>query len=204
MSQIAGMNPWLTMWSQPRSTIRALIHNKPAYGIYILAAIFALQSFFFYANWWSLGLSTSTYLLLALGVILSPLLGLIWLYFTAFIFYLTGRLLKGAAPASHLRTAIAWSRIPTTITLLMWLILIFTSSDSVFIQEPTSGPSSIFVNLITFILGIWSLILLIQSLREIQSFSIGRTLFNIFLAWILSSILFILVFGLVRYIYLRM
>lgn len=203
MSQVAGMNPWLTMWSQPRSTIRALIHNRPTYRIYFLSAIFALQSFFFYLNWWSLGYSSSTYLLLTLGVVFSPLIGLVWLYFTSFVFYLTGRLLKGEAPALHLRTALAWSRVPTTLTLLMWLILIFTDPETVFIQDAATGPSSIFVNLITFILGLWSLVLLIQSLREIQHFSILRSILNILLAWLICTFAFVFLFGVIRYIYLH-
>lgn len=199
---IAGMNPWLTMWGQPRATIRALVHSKPSYGTFLLATIYALQSFFFYANWWSLGLHTHYYTLLSLGVLLSPLIGFIWLYFNAWLLYVTGQLFRGQAPSASLRTALAWSNIPTSLNLLPWLIFLALDPSTAFIQD-AGGTPSVFLNLISFILTFWSLILLIQCLRELQSFSILRSLLNIFFTWILSSITFMLIFGLVRYIYLK-
>lgn len=201
MSLIAGLNPWVTMWSQPRSTIRAIAHSKPAYGVYWLAAVYALQSFFFYANWWSVGLNAHFALLLALGIVLSPFMGLVWLYFMGGVYYLTGRLLKGEAPASHLRAAIAWSAIPYSIALLTWLVLIFLGTEHAFIHD-SEGTSSIFVNLIMIIVGIWSVVLLIQSIREIQQFSIGRSILNVILSGILASIIYFLLFFFLRYIYL--
>lgn len=203
MSLIAGLNPWVTMWSQPRSTIRAIAHSKPFYGVYYLATIYALQSFFFYANWWSVGLSAHYSLVLVLGAILSPLVGLVWLYILGLIFSLTGRLLKGKAPAAHLRASIAWSMIPYSISLLMWLVLIFLGGGHAFIQD-SGGASSIFVNLITLIVSIWSLVLLIQSIREIQQFTLSRSIFNVVLSWLLSWILFFVLFSLVRYFHLNL
>ena len=197
MSQIAGVNPWVSMWSHPRDTIRAIVFNKPSYGVYYLATIFSLQSFFFYANWWSLGLKNHFSFILTLAIIFSPLIGLFWVFISGYIYYLTGRLLKGEAPSCHLRAAVAWSKIPTSINLLMWLVLIFMSPDFVFIQDG-GGPSSIFINLISLILGIWSLVLLIQSIREVQHFSLGRSILNVFLASIVSFILFVAIFALIR------
>ena len=200
MSQDASVNPWLTMWSQPKNTVRALIRSRPAYGVFYLVVIYALQGFFFYSNWWSLGLTAHFYTLLIMGVVLSPLIGLVWLYYAGFIFHLTGRWLKGRAPASHLRTAIAWSKLPYTINLLMWLVLIFMNPKSVFIQDAAEGPSSIFVNFITMILGIWSLVLLVQSVSEVQQFTVARSAANILIAWFISSIIVFFFFGLFRYI----
>ena len=79
MPLFAGLNPWVSMWNQPRSTIRAIVHSKPSYGVCYLAAVYALQSFSFYANWWSLGLNAHYHLWMTLGVVLSPLVGFIWL-----------------------------------------------------------------------------------------------------------------------------
>ncbi|HSX11336.1 MAG TPA: YIP1 family protein [Chlamydiales bacterium] len=194
------MNPWLTMWSQPRSTIRAIVHNRPIYGVFYLAAVFALQSFFFYANWWSLGLRADYYSLLLLGVVLSPIVGVIWLYFMGWVYHFTGRWCGGHAPALHLRAALAWSNIPTSINVVLWLILIFLNPETAFIQDG-GGPSSLFINFIALILTIWSLVLLIQSLRELQTFSILRSIVNIILASLLSNVIFVLAFSLLRFLY---
>lgn len=201
MSQLAGMNPWLSMWSQPRATVKALVSSKPSYGVYYLAAIYLLQSFFFYFNWWSLGLKSEYYTLFLTGVILSPLVGFVWLYYMGWIFRFTGRVLHGEAPTSHLRTAIAWAKIPYSINALMWFILILMNPDQVFVQDG-GGPSSIFVNFITLILGVWSLVLLIQSISEIQQFSITRSIVNVVMAWVVSTFFLVLLFTLLRYIYI--
>ena len=198
---IAGMNPWLAMWSQPRTTIRAIVHNRPRYGVVYLAAIFALQSFFFYANWWSLGLNDHYYSFLLLGVFLSPLMGLIWLFFMGWVYRFTGRWCGGRAPAVHLRAALAWSEIPTSLNILLWFVLIFLSPERAFIQA-AGGQPSIFIYFIHLILGIWSLILFIQCLRELQSFTIIRSIMNIVLASLISNAIFISAFLFLRFIYL--
>ena len=113
----------------------------------------------------------------------------------------TGKWLEGKAPVPHLRAAFAWSKIPTSISLMMWIVLLAAHPDYVFILDAI-GPTSIFINLITWILGIWSFALLIQSVREVQSFSLGRAIINVVIAWILSMVFLFLVFSLLRYIYL--
>lgn len=202
MSLFAGLNPWITMWSQPRSTIRAIVHSDSSYGIYYLAALYALQSFFFYANWWSVGLEAHYSVILALGVVLSPLLGLIWLYILGAIYYFTGRLLRGEATSRGTRACIAWSTIPFSISLLMWLCLIFLEGQQAFIHN-SSDTSSLFINLIMIIVGCWSLVLLIQSIREVQQFSMARAILNVILAWVISYILAILAFLFFRYLYIQ-
>src|SRR3990172_2246146 len=134
------MNPWLNMWTQPRNTIRAILQTNPKYGIFYLAAIYALQNFFYFANYWSVGISVRFYVILITGIILSPFIGLIWLYFSAWVLYFTGKWLKGKAPMLHLRTAVAWAKIPTSINLLMWFVLLLAHPDYVFILD-AGGPS---------------------------------------------------------------
>ncbi len=195
------MNPWLSIWNQPKSTIRAIIHSNPTYGVYYLSAFYALQSFFFLLNWWSVGLENTFFTLLTGAVLLSPFVGFIWLYYIGFIFYLTGRWLKGSASAAHLRTVVAWSKIPHAINLIIWFILIFTNSETVFIQDG-GGPSSIFINLIAFLLAIWSAILLVQGLSEIQEFSTARSFVNVLIAWVLSSFIYFCLFFAIRFFYI--
>lgn len=197
---IAGMNPWLTMWGQPRSTVRAIVHNRPRYGLLYLASVFALQSFFFYANWWSLGLNAHYSGLLFLGIVLSPLAGCIWLYFMGWVYSFTGRWCGGRAPGAHIRAALAWSKIPTSLNILLWFVLAVLNPERVFIQD-SGGAPSLFINFIYLILGAWSIVLLIQSLRELQAFSILRSLINILIASLVSNILILSGFALLRFLY---
>lgn len=198
MLDVAGLNPWISMWNQPRSAIQAIAQSKPVYGVFFLSAIHALQSFFFYANWWSLGLNSLYPLYLTLGILLSPLLGLIWLYLMGDLLFLTGRLFGGRARRVHLRSAVAWSSIPSSIALLMWLLLLAASSESIFIHD-YGIASSIWVNLISLIAGSWSFILLIQSVREIQSFSLLPSLCSVLFTYFLNTALFFFTISVLSY-----
>jgi hypothetical protein len=198
-----GMNPWMNMWAQPRVTIRTIVTSRPSYGVLRLATIYALQNLLFSANYWSLGFQFPFTAILLVSILLAPIAGIIWVYFAGWIFSFTGSWLGGRAPMSHLRAALAWSKLPSCISLLMWFILIVSKAESAFIQD-VNGPSLIFGDLILTILGIWSLVLLVQSIREIQGFSILRTIGNILLAALVSSVLSLLVFLASRLVVLRM
>lgn len=198
---IGGINPWATMWTSPRSTIRSIVNMNPKYGVFYLAWIYALQSYLFLASYWSFGLSFSFATILLVGLLFSPLFGWIWLYFTGWVLHFTGRWLGGKAPRPHLRTAVAWAKLPSSISLLMWLILMIAGTDFAFVNGVT-GPSTLFINFILFILGIWSIVLLILSLREVQGFSLSRALFNVLLLWIISWVISFCVFLIFRYFYI--
>jgi hypothetical protein len=84
--------------------------------------------------------------------------------------------------------ALAWSNLPLILSVAMWFILLASGSDTVFIQSAI-GTSLVFVNLITFIVWIWSFILLIASIREVQGFSVLRAIVNVILSNIISFLI---------------
>jgi hypothetical protein len=191
------MNPWLLMWGEPRKTVRAIVDAHSSYGVLFLSFLYVFQEFFFYANYWSLGVDQPL-LFVIYGVISSVLVGILWIYFSGLVYYCVGYLMGGKANQSSLRVAIAWSKIPMTVSLFMWFVLILMHPDSVFVQDRAS-PSFVFIYFITFVLVIWSFVLLVQGVREIQRFSIGKSILNclignlvyfIFIYSIVNSVLF--------------
>lgn len=201
MSQTTHPNPWLSMWTQPRETIRTIVQTNPRYGVFWLSTLYVLQSLFFFLNFQSMGLSFSLYYLLVPVLVLSPILGFLWLFFYGWLLKFTGHWLGGTAPKSHLRAALAWSRIPMSIALVMWFFLLIANPDYVFIQY-VGGPSALFVNLILFILEIWTFVLFVQSVREVQHFTLIRSLCNIFLAAVIYSVVIFSLALLFRFFYL--
>ncbi len=168
--------------------LQTLLKNKThsIYGVYALAAVFALQGLFFYANWWSAGLYLSFRAILFLGLFSSPFLGIIWLYFTSWLLFLTGKWFRGKAQFADLCKALAWSKIPMGLSLLVWVYLICKDPQFVFIQD-AGEASSVWINLMTLSLTGWSFILLLQSLRKLQHFSLFLAFLNILLVWFLSN-----------------
>ena len=169
MPQAFSQKPWLSMWFHPKKTIRKIIQSNPKYGVAWLSAIYVLQSLFFFFNFWSFGLVAKAASLLIPSLLLSPVLGFVWMFFYGWIVRFVGRLLGGAASSSHVRAALAWSRLPAVITLIMWLFLLLIDPTSAFVQYP-GGLIALFVNLILAVVQIWTFILFVESIPRNPSF----------------------------------
>ena len=197
-----GFNPWVSMWTQPRQTIRALMEHDPRYRVLFLATLYAMQNLFYIANFYSMGLGNKFILVLVAILFLSPFIGALWLYYTGWILTFTGRWLGGKGSSLHLRLALAWSDLPLILSVAMWFILLASSSDTVFVQSAI-GTSLVFVNFIMFIVWIWSFILLVASIREVQGFSALRAIANVLLSSIISFLIVFVVSTVVGMIFLK-
>jgi Yip1 domain. len=182
------MTPWRSMWIRPRETIRWIVQTNPSYGVFWLSGIYVLQSLFFLLNFWSFGLTFSHYALLVPSVILAPALGVIWVCFYGWILQSTGRWFGGKAPASHVRAALAWSRLPMSLSLILWVYLVLTKPEETFIQH---GPRTIapFFHIMIFSLEAWTLVLFVQAIREVQHFGLFKALANVLASGILYWII---------------
>lgn len=201
MNEIGGLNPWMSIWSHPRATIRAIVNENPRYGFWILATLYALYLSFSTANFYSWGLERSFSSIFFPLVVFSPLTGFVWLTFQTFLLKVAGRLLNGTAPYQHIRAAVAWSRIPYVFALGMWLVLMISHKESAFVQQ-TAGPSTVFIMLISLIIHVWAILLLIQLVREVQGFSLSRTIANVVLSWVFSFVIFSIIAIIARYAYI--
>lgn len=181
----------MSIWTKPRSTIRNIIATNPKRGFFWLASLYSLQSLLFIANTISLGVSYNFFLILILSTALSPLLGSIWIYFYGWLFHLTGKWLGGKAPQLHIRAAFAWSKVPLLINLVMWIFLLIYLAEHAFVHF-TEGPLIIFINIVSLFSGIWSLILLIQTLREVQGFSLAMAVGNTALSYAIGFLILLL------------
>lgn len=192
-------SPWISIWTQPRQTIRAVIARNPGYHFFYLATLYGLQNVLFYATYYSIGLTFHFAIVLLLALVLSPLIGIVWFYFYGWLLHCTGRWLKGEAHFSHVLAALVWSKVPLVINVLMWFILLAFTSEGMFIQY-VSAPSIFFINAIILITAIWSLLILAQGIREVQNFSVWRTIGNLVISYLIcATIIFMLLFLFLRY-----
>lgn len=197
---IGNVNPWFSIWMNPRSTIRKIVKVNPRFSVFPLACLYSLENCFSLSNHWSLGISFPYYVILLSAIFLTPFLAWVWLYFTGWLLSITGKWVRGHAPRSHLRAALAWSKVPVCVSLLLWLIPLLSNPEITFIHIQRN-PFSLFTSIISIILSIWSLVLLIQTIREVQEISIGRSFANIISTLAISFVAFFLVFFFSSYIY---
>lgn len=181
-------NPWLTMWVMPKRTIRAIIQENPYRGVHIITTALALENFFFYGNLWSLGLRTNLLWLVIIGLLISPFLAYLWISIMSHIFYYTGRWFNGSAPLPHLYAAVAWSKIPAFGILFSWVCILLIEPEEAFIFEGGGNPHILIFNFFNLVFAIWSVLLLIGTIQEVQKFSLGRSICNSLVAWSVFSI----------------
>lgn len=194
-------NPWITMWFRPKQTIRAVIEDDPTRGIIAITTALALENFFFYGHIWSIGLRPHFFWIVIFGLICSPFLGYLWVFIVSHIFFYTGSWFKGKAPLQHLKAAVAWSKIPALGILLSWICMLVMEPDEAFIYEGGGNPYTTIFHFLNLVFAIWSMILLIGTIQEVQKFSLGKSLCNIVVAWTFFSIPFTLLLLAVYFVF---
>lgn len=183
------MNPWITIWTSPRSTIRSIVDTNANKSFWLLAIIYGFQTLLYTANYGSYGAYYNPFLIFFLSLIISPIIGGIWLYIGSWILKLSGLIFKGGAPITHVRAAFSWSKVPLLINILLWIILLIFTQQSVFLKDG-SQYGTVFVNLLSIASGVWCVVLVVQNIREVQGFNIWKAIGNVVIAWAISLILF--------------
>jgi len=186
-----NLNPWVTMWTNPRKTIREIVNIAPRKGMFLLAFFFGLQYLLNLAHTMSIGQNFSPLMILISAVILAPLIGYFWFYVFGGCLYWTGKLFKGQGKFFQILSSVAWSSIPYILNVLMWFLFLVTSTFTIFVKN-SEGFTFFFINFITLITAIWSLVLVIKCIKEVQDFSYWKSIGNYLAALV---VYFIILFG---------
>ncbi len=105
-------NPFLTIWTRPRATIRGIVDTNPFLHVVPLAMIGGIVQTLDRAIQQNAGVTLSLQAILALAVFLGPIGGLIGLFVGGWLTRTTGRWLGGRATPEQMRAAIAWASLP--------------------------------------------------------------------------------------------
>ena len=196
MNKNLGLNPWFSVWTKPRTTIRALVAYDVNYQFVVLCVLYGLQYILHLLQFGGSANSLGSVLLTA--VILATPIGYIVFNLETVIFFLIGKLIKGGGRFKQIRAAICWSNIPIVCNLAIWVILLLIYGNDLFITSSYQRLTRIdmVINIIIavaqIIFIIWSLILLVHVLSEVQGFSAWMALLNIILSGIVVFILVLL------------
>lgn len=179
-------NPWSSIWTKPRSTIRSIVATNPRRGFFILATIFGLSITLSQSIGMAISFDISITTAVLAAIVLSPFIGALFLYVGAWILWGVGKWFNGQAPYRHVLAAYSWSKLPTVIIDVMWFLLI-TIGGVRSVLHYTQDASISFVIIITLIAQIWALVLLIHNLQEVQNFSFWKAFGN----WITATIVYL-------------
>lgn len=176
------------IWTSPRLVFRYLNETRQDKFMYVLLFLAGIINAFDKASARHLGDKLPFVAVLALCIVGGGLLGWISYYIYAAMISWTGKWLEGKGDTDSLLRMISHAMIPwiTILFLLIPQILIF--GNEMFQSDAgTSEPevwSMVIAQCISFveaILGIWSLVLIVIGISEIQQLSIGKSILNMIL-----------------------
>lgn len=196
-------SPWLTIWFQPRVTMRRVVHTTSNNTIWLLAAIAGIDNALTRAAITGEAADRGIWSVLGSALIWGTIWGMVRLLVTAGIVAWVGRKLGGVATMNHSIVALAWSSVPQGFSLLLWIPEILLLGEGAFRSTPlplNENPIEAAITwgfaLIGIVIGIWQLALTVITVAEVHQISIPRSLFTLMvpLMVVVVPLLLVLIF----------
>jgi hypothetical protein len=184
MSPVASVViPWKDAWLHPRLAQQRALRQGSFLSLLPLplaAGVVASLTQAAQSNLGARGLSMEG--LLVLGFVIGSLWGVLMLFITSGLLYLTARRDEAKVPFREIRTVVALSRAPLATALLFWLTATLTIGPDLYVDltiVPSSlGPAALLevglLYLSTAACWLWSLVVLVVGIAEVQRSSVWR------------------------------
>lgn len=193
---------FFSIWVKPRQTIRQIIEKNPTKYVILLAALSGIGQALDRASSRNMGDSSDLGLIIPMSLIFGPIGGIVSLYIGGALYRWSGSWLGGKGTEEEVRAAIAWASVPTSLILLLWIpeLLIFgsdlfKSSMPLIETNPMLGIALFGFSSIEFVVGIWTFIILLNTIGEVHKFSAWKALGSIFLGTLVILLPVLLIAG---------
>lgn len=190
-----GVNPWTHIWIKPRETVRAIVDFNPKHRFWILSFLYGLPMLLHMAQNLSLGGGFTTVGIVIVALVLAVFAGWLGLTIASGLIYWTGKWIGGQASYFPVRAAVSWSNVPNIIAVIVWLVLIFNFRDQIFLAEfdemNFAGSQMTLLTgalIVQTAIAIWSFILLVKGIGEVQGFSAWKGVLNVLIPFFLAGI----------------
>jgi len=190
-----GVNPWTRIWIKPRETVRAIVDFNPKHRFWILSFLYGLPMLLHMAQNLSLGSGFTTVGIVIAALVLAVFAGWLGLTIASGLIYWTGKWIGGQASYFPVRAAVSWSNVPNIVAVIVWFVLIFNFRDQIFLAEfdemNFAGTQMTLLTgalIVQTAIAIWSFILLVKGIGEVQGFSAWKGVLNVLIPFFLVGI----------------
>lgn len=192
------VNPWVKIWTSPKITIQKIVNYNPSYQFGLLCFIYGLLWCLSMAQTLMLGHYYSVTSLLIISALLASPIGFVFMSISTGFFYLAGKLFRGTADFKNVRAVVAWANVPSLIALVTWAVLVGRYGSDIFItaSPDVSGAFSLgdFCMILQTIAAVWSMVVLIAGIAQVQHFSNLRAVGSFIVVtalWLLVTFVFL-------------
>ncbi|NGX47716.1 MAG: hypothetical protein K1000chlam3_01098 [Chlamydiae bacterium] len=191
-----GVNPWTHIWIKPRETLKKVVRFNPKYRFVILSFIYGLPMLLHMAQNLSVGEQFNIVGIVIVALVLATFVGMLGLTIASALVYWTGKWIGGKANYFPVRAAVSWSNVPNIIAIIVWAILIYNFRDHIFLSEFdemnfVGGQMTLITGalVVQAAIAIWSFIILVKGLGEVQGFSAWKGVLNVLIPFFMIGIL---------------
>lgn len=188
-------NPWLSIWVKPRATIAAIVSKNPKFRLLTLSWLHGMPVILHFWQNMTIGTKADLFGTVLIGVLLSFLVGFLGITIGSALIFWVGKWIGGQAPFTNVRAAVAWSNVPNLVTIATWILLFAVFKRQAFNLEPllsgtspASASQSLLlagVQLLQLVASIWSIVILVKAVAQVQGFSAWKGLLNVLLPLLL-------------------
>ena len=189
------LNPWTSIWTRPRATLRLVIETDPRRWIFALAALGGIDYGLSLASAPGVGDVHPPAVLFAAAVAAGARVGLLSLFVMTALARAVGAWLGGHGTARDVMAAIAWSQVPSIFSLLLWAPRAVLLGTAVFQPTPPSlednPPAALFIGLLALaeaILAFWGFVIAVMCVAEAHRFTSWRAFWTLMIAGLLIVI----------------
>ena len=186
------MNPWISIWTQPRATIRHVIDTDITKHVIPLAMVGGIFGILDRAPDTGLSDELGPLIMIVIALFVGPLGGIAGLYIGGALLRWGGQFIGGVGESDEIRAALAWPYVIYCIGFVMLIIPqvaiagleAFTFSTPNLDARAAADPQFevivagvyIFAGLLAIIMGIWYVVVGVKCLGEAHQFSAWKAL----------------------------
>lgn len=177
-----GVNPWTRIWTHPREAVRNVVNYNPKFRFIFLSFIYGFLMSILWAQDLSLGTAFPPMQIVLASLVLATFIGMLSITVGSALIYWTGKWIGGTGEYYPVRAAVTWSNVPNVFSVIIWAVLIYLYKDQVFLadfQQAVQSPAITATFVVLGILAIWSFVMLIKGIAEVQGFSAWKGLLNV-------------------------
>ena len=184
------------IWTSPRKIFRYINETNYDKYVVILLILSGISRAFDQAAIKNFGNSMSIWAIIGICIIVGGVFGCLTYYIYSALISWTGKWLKGKGNTNSILRVISYAMIPSIIALIFLIPQIGVYGSEMFKSDGDTISagliSNIFVYLslfVEFILGIWTIVLCVIGISEVQKFSIGKSILNMLIPSLIIAII---------------
>ncbi len=186
--KLSDKETFIKIWTSPREVFKYINENYYDKYVTILLVLAGITKSLDKASTKNMGDDLPLIAVLAICILLGGLLGWMSYYIYAALMSWTGKWLNGQGNTSSLLRMTAHAMIPSIVALILLIPQIALFGNDIFRSEINIYGNGLLSTIVFYattflkvILNIWTLVIFIIGISEVQKFSIGKSILNMIL-----------------------